>query len=119
MTKELKVIFVISVIGIILVAIGLSIGFYQHKYLLVKYGKKTIGIVKERQYRRQSTIYVKCEFMINDKMYTTYTMVNDYENLTNTTINIGDEVQILYYPLDPSIAEVKLKDGVIHNFSPQ
>lgn len=112
--KKSKIALFLSLVWLIIVAVELSIGLYQQNVLLVKYGKRVISTVIERKYGRKSNQHVICEYFVNEKRYTTSTIVNYYEYTYNVKVNIGDQLCVIYYPPDPSIARVDLEGcGII------
>lgn len=111
--RKSKITLILSSIGLIVIIVFVSIGLYQQNVLLVKHGKRILSTVVERRYGRKSIENIFVEYIVNGRKYRTSDIVTYYENRNNLKVNIGDQVYVIYYPPDPSIAKVDLEESGI------
>jgi hypothetical protein len=106
-----KLLIVFVLIGLIAIATGLSLWYYNYSYKLNKYGVTVKGVVVERYNGAKSAVDIGCSFNINKKVYTVSATVNSFEYRNSCFFGIGDSVIIIYNPTDPTVCKVDLTES--------
>ncbi len=103
--KNKLIVYIFLILFYVILFVLLSLSIYRNN-LLYKFNKTTIGIVKERQNRRKSDIYIICNYKVNGVNYKTNAEVNNIEIKYDLFFNVGDSVLIIYYPPNPEISKI-------------